>query len=86
MPSVEAYKQNTLSSTRTEKQASLGTEKTTPDETQTQLMEIRVALKDGSIQPLLVDPNIEIYDLVYAVAEEIGMLLCLIKFISTMLY
>jgi hypothetical protein len=35
-------------------------------------VEIRVALRDGSIQPLIVDANVEIYDLVYAVAEEIG--------------
>lgn len=35
-------------------------------------MEIRVALRDGTIQPLIVDANVEIYDLVYAVAGEIG--------------
>lgn len=35
-------------------------------------VEINLLLHDGSIQPLVVDPNVEIYDLVYAVAHEIG--------------
>eukprot|EP00005_Dracoamoeba_jomungandri_P002400 CAMPEP_0174251030 /NCGR_PEP_ID=MMETSP0439-20130205/999_1 /TAXON_ID=0 /ORGANISM="Stereomyxa ramosa, Strain Chinc5" /LENGTH=666 /DNA_ID=CAMNT_0015331253 /DNA_START=35 /DNA_END=2036 /DNA_ORIENTATION=+ len=34
--------------------------------------EIRLLLTDGSIQPLIIDANVDIYDLVYAVANEIG--------------
>lgn len=36
------------------------------------MVQINLLLQDGSIQPLIVDPDVEIYDLVYAVAHEIG--------------
>ncbi|KAL6045721.1 Cytohesin-1 [Balamuthia mandrillaris] len=34
--------------------------------------EIRLVLTDGSIQPLIIDANVIIYDLVYAIAEAVG--------------
>jgi hypothetical protein len=36
------------------------------------MVQINLLLQDGSVQPLIVDPDVEIYDLVYAVAHEIG--------------
>lgn len=38
-------------------------------------IQINVMLRDGSVQPLLVSPRIEIYDLVRDVAYEIGILI-----------